>query len=292
MQWQLTVLIHSVLSGTRAVQYKRLGRYKEDISGYALVASYFCVSLLGVIVAFGSGNHIDHGAAWEARYFLLLGGVLFTVANYLVLKLFRIIPASIAIMMGLFNAISVLVIASVVAGESLSTRQWSGAAVLLSAVFIVQYYSKRRESAKAQRNISLGLLIASISALLIGVAVVNEKYLLDRIFLETYLLYGWGMQFFASLAVFGLLRKKPQVLPGVKLHVDVWIYALLLAFAGIFFVLTLNNSGSSSLTAVSASVKIVIAMVFAYLFLKERDHTSAKATGLIMSVAGLYLLFG
>ena len=291
MPWQLSILVHSVLSASRTIQNKRIGRYKKDLSAYTLVASYFAVFLLGATVALSSYDQIDTVAAWDARYYLLLGGVLFTTANYLTLRLFRLIPASVAIVMGLMNSLAVVLVATLFAGESLTARQWVGASLLLGAVYLVQHFSKKKQSKKVRNRIMLGVAISIASALLIGFAVVNEKYLLDRLDLHTYLLYGWGTQFLSSWVVFFAMGRRLKVLRDVRIHVDVWLYSALLATAGFFFVLTLKNSDSSSLTAVSASAKVLFAMVLAYILLKERDHVVSKALGLIFGCSGLYLLF-
>ena len=121
----------------------------------------------------------------------------------------------------------------------------------------------------------------------------NEKYLIDRIGLETYALYGWGMQATSAFFLAFVLRDKSKKKKPVtsQMHRDVWIYSVILAMAGLSFVTTLKNSDSSSLTSVSATAKVAFTVVVAYFVLHEKQFVKLKFLGLGLSAIGLFLLF-
>lgn len=289
MPWQLSIVLHSFLSAFRSIQNRRIGNYRRDLSLYALLVSFVCVSLTGAALAITDANPINHSEAWSARYYLLAGGMALAFVNYLTIKLFRMLPASIVVIMSLLNPLALVLAASLLLDETMSAYQWIGTIFLLSAVLLTQLFTVKKR--KKHATVSLGLVVAIVIAGLYGLGIVNEKYLLDRLELPTYLFYGWGMQFISVLVVCFLLRKKFHMANKIKEHVDVWSYGFLLATSGFLFVISQVNSDSASLTAVSSSAKVVLTVVLAYILLKERSYLLLKIASLCLSVIGLFFLF-
>ncbi len=292
MTWQLAIIVHSILGGLRIVQNRRLGQSRYDVTHYALMGSFLAVMLLGVLYNLVSPGPLYHQAAWGARYYLLGGGVLFAFNSFLTIRMFRLIPASIGALLSVLSSISVVILSLLFAGERMTTIQWIGSVLLLGAVYLVQHYSQKHESKRVQNNIIVGLIIALTAAIVFGMAIVNEKYLLDRLSLHTYLMYGWGVQFVAALSI-GLWLGKGLSRPNLsrRISFDLLIYALLFSISGIFFIFSLLSSDSSALTSVSSSIKIVVATILSYFLLHEQGHLYVKIVALLMSSVGLYCLF-
>ncbi len=241
-----------------------------------------------------TGESIQHSRAIAVWPFLIAGGVFFASINVLVIKIFRYLPASIAVFMSLLNTLSVVLFAYVFTDETLSIRQWSGALLLLTTILLVAYISKKNNKRNLpDKKILLGVGLSVLVALLFGPAILNEKYLIDTLGLETYVLYGWGCQAVSAFILAFYFRDKNRKLKDfeMKIHLNVWLYGLLLVFSGLSFVLSLKNSGSSTLTIVSSSASIVLTVILAYIVLHERKDTFLKLTGLIISFLGLMLLF-
>jgi len=293
MPWQFSVLFYVFLSSSRAIVNRRIGLLKQDVSLYALSASFICVASVGVVSSLLLPGNINHTAAREAWIFIVGGGSLFAVLNLLVLKLFRYVPASIAVFMSLLNTLSVIIFAYVLTSESLTGVQWLGAGVLLTAVILIALIAQKRKGVKKHQNMLLGTGLAVAAALLFGPAIVNENYLIGRIGIETYLLYGWGLQAIMSLLLAFTLRdksKSTRKLPA-KVHKLVWLYGGLLGAAGFFFVQSLNDSGNSSVTSISATARVAVVVVFSYVLLGEKDNLKLKLLGLVITGIGLTLLF-
>ena len=236
--------------------------------------------------------------AWDARYFLFLGGALYTTLNIVFLTLFRILPASIVAIVSLLNPLSVVIVATTFSGEALSLFQWAGSTVILSAVLLSVFVTSRHAHPQSTHKKTLNSKIKLISAFLalsvatmFGFAVVNEKYLIDRLGLTTYFLYGIGFQILLASVFILIFRKKVTLRLPLRVHSIVWIYAVLLALSGLFFILTLESSDSSSLTAVGSSAKVALSLVLAYIILKEKKDIILKICAFILSLVGLFLLF-
>ena len=290
MSWQVTIIFYVLFSSMRAIQNRRIGLFKKDVSLYAVVASFTCIMIVGVITALLNWNDIEHTRAIEAWPYLITGGILFAGLNVIIFKLYRYVPASIMTFTALLNTLSVLLFATLVGGESLSTKQIYGAITLFMSVLIVGLFTKSVH--KTKKNITLGLGIAVFAALLFGPAIMNEKYLIGRIGFNTYVLYGWGFQTLTAFLVAFVLknRKESKEKLSRKIHVNVWIGGALLGVSGFAYVSSLNKSGSASTMALSGTAVIGGTVFLAYFVLKEKEHLRPKIVGLLLSAVGLSLL--
>lgn len=291
MPWQLSILVHSLLSAGRSIQNRRIGKNSYDISLYALFVTFLMVSVLGLILGFTQEDPVVASDAWSARWYLVAAGTCFATLNFLSFKLFRLLPASVVAITSLLNPTAVVVVAAAFTAETLTTQQWIGSAVLLLAVMLVQLRHTNKKNSNGKLSIGLSASIILLVALLFGIGIVTEKYLLDRIGLSTYLVFGWGGQFVSVSVLVFLLRKNFRLPDTWKMHGIVFSSALFLSVGGFFFVKTQVSSDSASLTSVSSSVKVLLTVLLAFIFLKERDRMIQKFIALALSCAGLFLLF-
>lgn len=293
MPWQISISIYIIVSSYKSIQTRKLGLYKNDLTIYALVASFVCVSIIGLTYGLLSRDAVNHSIVLNHWKNLLAGGLLFSIINLFAIRLFRYVPASVAEFMLLLNTLSVLYIARIFLNESLTTKQIIGAGILLFVIILIGYTASKKKKKSSNRQIVLGVLLALATAILIGPAITNEKYLIDNIGMETYVIYGWGLQAFFSFILALMLKEKYSAKHklSVNEHINVWVYSLLLAFSGIMFVLSLRNSNSASLPALTSTAKVAGTVLMAYVLLKERDNLPIKIFGIILTFVGLFLLF-
>ncbi len=292
MPWQITIIAHILLSSSRSIINRKIGLYRRDLSSYALVVSFVCVFAAGALYATISNQAVQFNDVKSLWLNFAAGGALFASTNLILLKLYRYIPASIGVFIGLLSTVSIVIFASIFADETLKAQHWIGASII-SLVILMVAMNVKAKSKNSNTNIAVGATLAVIVSLMIGPAIVNEKYLIDKVGLETYLLFGWGAQailaFIIAYAHSRSVKNKSPI--TIKMHKLVWSYGGLLGLAGLAFVLSLKNSGSSSLTAISASTKAVLTVFLAYYFLKEREHLALKLFALVGSTVGLVFLF-
>jgi drug/metabolite transporter (DMT)-like permease len=294
MPWQVFIVANVIVSAFRSLQSGKIGRYREDVTLYAMSLSFllqFFIAIAFVIISSGS---LNHSGAWEARYFIFFGAFLYTTLNIVFLSLFRIAAASIVVLVSLLNPVAVIVVATTFSGETLTSRQIIGVVAILLAVLLAGLLTKHHPQVlnKSKRNSSMKLIGLSFAvAVMYGFAVINEKYLINRLELPTYFLYGVGAQvMFATMYLYTLRTRITLKLP-LNVHYNVWLYAALLAISGLFFLLSLNYSNSSSLTAMGSSAKVALTVLLAYFLLHEKEDLILKAVSLSLSILGLFLLF-
>lgn len=293
MPWQFSAFLYILFSSTRSIQNRRIGLFTRDVTAYALVASFVCVFLGGLIYSLMSWSSVNHEAARSAWPYLIIGGCMFAVINVLVIKTYRYLPASFAVFMSILNVISVIIFAYLFTNETLSLKQWMGAATLLSAIVLIAIINNRNGSKNYHKHIVIGITLTVVTGIIFGPAMLNEKYLIDRMGLETYVVYGWGLQAIPAFVLGYFLSRKIDESKKIsfKMHVNIWIYAILLALSGLTYVISLNGSGSASLTIVISVANVALTALLAYVILKERTHLFVKLLGIFLTSIGLFLLF-
>lgn len=292
MAWQLSILLSNVFAALRAIEARKIGTLRRDLTLFSFILSFICVVAVGIFyVLFFGEESIDHQAAWHSRGLISLMAICIGLENLLTLRLFRLLPASIVILLSLLNPLSVVLIASIFLGESLTLVQWFGASLVLSGVFTVVLIKKASRSNKKKLAISTGLMIALFVAVVYGVALTLEKKLLDQIGMSTYVLYGWGAQLIASVVIASFYYKQFHLPRNTNEFTHALTYGLLLGFAGILYVATQVESNSASLTVISSSSKVAIGVVLSYFLLKEKEHVRIKLMGVLLSFIGMVVLF-
>lgn len=293
MPWQISICIYIIVSSYKSIQTRKLGINNNDLTIYALVASFICVSFVGLIYGLFSWDTVNHSLVMSYWKNLFAGGVLFSLINLFSIRLFKYVPASVAEFMLLLNTLSILYFARIFLDELLTIKQLFGASILLFVIILIGYTASKKKKKSSNRQIMLGVLLAAAVAILLGPAIANEKFLIDNIGMETYVVYGWGLQAIASFILAFILRRKysPKHNLSVSDHINVWLYASLLAFSGIMFVLSLRNSNSASLPALTSTAKVTGTVIMAYILLKERDSLLIKIFGILLTSVGLILLF-
>lgn len=287
MTWQLAIVLHGLLSACNFVISRSLGTSKIDYSYFTNVLAFIAVFVLGLTYVAITNGEVNHVAALQAWPFLLLAGLLFSLKTLLVLRLFMYVPASVGSLMTSFNLLVGVLLATLLLHEGLSLFQIIGLVLMVLAIYTIRHTTKTE---KQKHMFATGILIAASSALLLGVANVTEKYLLDRIDVPTYLVYGWGFQLVGALCIAIVFKKKLHRPKTRSSIVKACVYAVLVALSGGFFIFTLVTSNNASLTIALSGLKVVFAMILSYVVLKERSNISTKIVSVLLSVGGVYLL--
>jgi drug/metabolite transporter (DMT)-like permease len=287
MTWQIAIVLHGLLSACNFIVSRSLGKSKVDFSYFTNVLAFIAVFVLGLMYVAVTNGEVNHAAALAAWPYLVGAGLLFSLKTLLVLRLFIYVPASVGSLMTSFNLVVGVLLATVLLNEGLSFFQVIGLLLMVLAIYTIRHTTKTK---KQKHMFATGILIAVSSALLLGVANVTEKYLLDRIDVPTYLIYGWGFQLLGALCIAVAFRSKFQLPTTRSSVIKSFIYAVLVAVSGGFFIYTLVASNNASLTIALSGLKVVFAMILSYVVLKERSNIGTKLISVFLSVGGVYLL--
>lgn len=291
MPWQISIILSNLFASFRAIDARRIGGSKNDLTLFTLVVSFICVTASGFAYVVISGKSINGAEAWNSRYFIALMAFGIGLGNLLSIKLFRLLPASIVAILVLLNPLSAVIFSLLFLGEELTVVQWAGAALVFAGVLSVQLISKVTKIRKKKVAIHIGLVLATALALLYGIGITTEKYLLDRMGMSTYVIYGWGSQLLMSLLIALLMWKQFSLPKTAKYYIYSFRYGLLLGASGLLYVFTQVQNNSASLTVIGSSSKVALTVFLAYLLLNEREHVLLKSLGIALSGIGMWLLF-
>ncbi|MFA5954661.1 MAG: EamA family transporter [Patescibacteria group bacterium] len=284
--WQLLVLLYFVFGTAnyllRQVLAKKLGEYNRLINS---VFFLFFLLPATVILFWFFPHNLNVGLL--NLLFLLGGSLIWPIANIVAFEGNKKVDVGIFTIINNLSPIFTLIIALPFLHESLKTLQFLGVGLLiLSGVLAAS--SQLNKKSLVSIN---GILICLLSAVIMGVAVAYERFMLSQVDFGTYLIYGWGAQItWGAILAHKELKKLPHLFSkalGARQTLVTWGATGVLK--SIAFVLALKMSTASVISAATdfLSVAVVIA---AYFYLKERQHIISKALAVAAGVAGLLLI--
>ncbi len=287
MTWQLAILTHQILETIFSLVYRK---YAKNHEGDHFVTN--ATMYLATVVPFGiiwsitqGGVSLDFSSSiW---WFFLLAGFLFALGNITAFKANTRLEASRFAIIYSFRTVVIVFASWMLLNETLKPSQMLGAAIVFSASVFVIWLSRQRNSNK---GVSVYSIIAVASAILMGLAVVNEKYILNNVTLATYVVIGWGLQafFMTLLANRQMVRVKGLIKDGsIK---TILLLGVLRTVAGFAFINALQLSNNASLIASIAAFQIILVNIGGYIFLNERKYGAYKFVAASAAFAGVILL--
>ncbi len=284
--WQLLIIFYFVFGATnyllRRVLAQKLGDYNRLIN-----AVFFIFFLLPttVILSFFFPHDLNVGIV---NLVLLFGGsLIWPLMSLTAFSANRKVDVGIFAIINNLSPIFTLAIALPFLHENLNELQFVGVGLLIvSGVLAASSQLK-----KHNRSNMNGIMLCLLSAVILGVAVAYERFMLNRIDFGSYLIYGWGSQIIWSAILAGHeLKKLPKLFTiDTKTTQTLMIWGGTNVLKSIAFILALTMSSASLISSASnfMSVAVVIA---AYFFLKERKHMIEKLFAVIIGIAGLFLI--
>jgi drug/metabolite transporter (DMT)-like permease len=287
MVWQLLLIGYLILETAAYILRKRLAVALTKHN--RLVHAFFSLCVLyptGLVLAFLSQANLNIG--WQNLLFVLAGSVMFPVFNLLAFKANKTVDAGLYTI--LFNLTPVVTIAAAtfLLNEGLDGGQLTGAAIIIGSAFLATLPKIFKRS--VTKTAGIGVALASIA--IIGMAIVFERWMLTRMDLGAYLVYGWGAQTLWTVAMAWPDRRHVRacsLFRGRPLRF-VLGYSGAITFKSVFFIAALKFSGSASLVVAFASFTSVLVVLAAYFMLKERDHLRYKVGAAAVGVTGLIIL--
>ena len=292
MSWQFVSILQSIFGALSIIAIKVLSKNGNKYVYSVVFLGFVAEFLAAISYALFSQEVIRVEWSAELVVLLILGGIGFGIANFLVFDLFRRVPATIGSIQLSLNRVAAVIFAFIFLSESLTTKQLSGAALMILAVAIASYTKKHSHSLRhsEQLHMSKAVFVLVVMSMAYALGSIAEKKLLDRMGMVSYVVVGWGFQ---TLVVGGivLLKRKKWRMPPSKIYPIFLLYVILYAVSGVLFVYALQLSDSSSKTIAASGLKVVLSVIFAYTLLKERKSIKRIIVAIIVSVIGLWLLF-
>lgn len=289
MTWQIIILAQVLVSALMTVFTRKLSLADHKLFFVIGGVSYGVVALMGIVYSFLFGVGVTKFPSSVAWPFLITEGVFIPISWLLQYKIIRHFGAGNAVLISALNYVGTASLGFIVFREYFSVSFLVGFLLILASIvvaFKIQPDTVHRQTASTRLKISLVVVMVATFAL--GMAA--EKQAINVIGVWQYAQFGWTLQFIGAaglLALFG--RSELTHVTRKKLRGGA-ILGILTSVAGVLYIYALSL-GSLSHTIVAASGKIALVMLFAALFLNERNDMKLRITSFVMSVFGLILLF-
>lgn len=284
--WQLLIIFYFIFGATnyllRRVLAQKLGEHNRLIN-----ALFFIFFLLptGLILSFFFPHDLNVGTI---NLLLLLGGsIIWPMMNIVAFSANKKVDVGIFAIINNLSPLFTLAIALPLLNENLNILQFFGVGLLILSGVLAASSQLHKHN---RSNIN-GILLCLLSALILGIAVTYERFMLSRIDFGTYLIFGWGSQILWAAILAGReLKNLPKLFTiDTKTTQMLLVWGTTNALKSVAFILALMMSSASLISGASdfMSVAVVIA---AYFFLNERQHMKEKLLAVIVGIIGLLLI--
>jgi drug/metabolite transporter (DMT)-like permease len=284
MTWQLFSLLYLILGTATYLLQRRLAQtlaqHKRLVSGFFFLVVHYPV---GLAVAAFSSPSLSIG--WQNALLLLVGSCMFPAINLIALRASKDIDAGSYSILSNLTPIITIVSAYLLLNERLTHAQLLGAAITILSAFLITLPSLRGRS----KNRNSGLVFALGGIFLLGLATVYERWMLTRVGLGAYLIFGWGAQSLWMALIAWPERKHFKVLRADKNFVTILSYSLAGSLKGVCFIAALKL-GNASLVAAFTSFIAIMVVPAAYFILRERQWLKLKISASAAGTLGLIIL--
>lgn len=269
------------------VLYKRLIlRDTEKLHTITAALLYTTFWGLSLVYAFSKGDVTTTPLHHYPTTLLLVGGsIIFAVVLSLENRLIQRIDVAQFSLIAKAGTLFVVLGGWVLLGEHLSLIQLLGAVIVFASGLLVLPRFSRKTG-----TFDVVTILCLVFVLLAALAVTNEKFMLGRMNMSTYMVFGWGIQTVA-LWVFCLFSYKKWLPKLTKRHALQSLSAGLLLFGvGIGWLNLLVQTNNLPLSSMIDSFSTVLVVVGSIFLLKERDNVPKKVVATVFGIIGLVIL--
>ena len=213
----------------------------------------------------------------------LVQAVLWGLSSYYLFRAFQYLEASKITILTTFSSVVTIISAIFFLHDVFNHIRLIGVILILFSVILVTYNPKKM-------RLNKGVFYAIASSVCMGLAIVNDVFLFKRSDLFSLLVVGW-----LTPALF-LVLIRPQAISKMKYFLK-WNNLkkmLLLTFfyvvGGTSYYFAITIGGQTSQVSPISQATIIVTIIFAAIFLKERDHLAKKIFSAILVTIGVLLL--
>lgn len=281
MNWLFFALLSAItLSIANLLQRVMMKQESSNVLAYSIVFQFLCAIIVGIF-SFFKGFVMPPVTHMPINFLLM--AIFYGLGTFLLFKALQFAEASEVTIITASRSLITIISAVIFLKESFGFANLIGTFCILGAVFLI---------AKKPKDISLrkGALYAVGMALCYGLAVTNDVYILRSAEAISYTAIGF---LFPGIFLFFL---KPTVIKQLhiflqpKIFKNMLVLCLLYSIAAVsFFTAVTSGAHASQIGPVNQS-SVIITVILAAIFLKERDHLDKKFISAILVTLGVVLL--
>ncbi len=282
MSWQLLILL-SVLTYSISVLLQRVF-VKEDKSD---PIAFFIVfsALTGVLIGAYGFLTQDMSMAGIQNVWgnIILMTFLYGFGNIFLFTALKKIEASTFTILFSSRALFTVLASSVLLSESFNATQWLGALCIFGGIVIVTGKIKRFTITRYE-------IFAVIAAIGYGFENTNDRFILKSLHVYPYVFIGFLLPILPSLVFFPKSLGHIKIFFTKKVFWKLLFLCIIYAAGSLMFFVALQKAPNSSQVATINLTSVVVIVLLAVIFLKERAYWPRKIIGAVLSFIGLLLV--
>lgn len=213
----------------------------------------------------------------------LAEAILWGLSSYCLFKAFQFLEASEVTILTTFSSVVTITSAIIFLGDVFNLPRLIGVVLILFSVIFVLIRPKKMK-------LNQGVFYAIASSICMGLAITNDVFLIRHSDVFSLLVVGW---FTPGLF---LVLIKPQALKKINYFLK-WNNLMKMLLLTVFYVtggtayyIAVTVGGQTSQVSPISQATIIVTIIFAAIFLKERDHLLKKIFSAILVTIGVLLL--
>jgi hypothetical protein len=277
----LAMALFTVFSRPLAV---KLNRAQFQVTAVIFSGLYLCALPIAFLIS-------DITLADLARWWpcVLAVSLAFGLQNVGLFWVLRYMDAALSSLLGTLGIIATVILATIILGEGLTLRQVAGALLIIGSI---SYVLAAPVNQGERRHWTIGLIISSALAVLLALGATGEKYLLGKMELGSYLVWGWGMQWLVILLIsliylpdqYKLVLKRSNAKP-------LTLATIFRTLGALGFVAGQLIIGNLSKVAVSSGLKVLFVAILGITILHERQFIRRKLIAAASAAVGVAVMF-
>lgn len=282
MTWQFLILTSVFLYSISVLLQRILLREeKSDPITY----SVFFQFLTGIIIG-GFGflfSDMSFPNLKPLLFNLALMVLLYGFGNVFIFKALKALEASRFTIIFASRALFTILASSLLLREGLLPQQLLGTFLILSGVVLVNIKSAKLAFSKKE-------LVALLAAASFGLANTNDRFLLQEFKVYPYVFLGFVLPAVLIVLLYPYTVKKVKLFLEGGVLAKMLLLCVIYAASAITFFSALQIADNSSQVVSINITSVIVTVLLAVAFLKEREYLTQKLLGALASFVGLLLV--
>lgn len=279
MHWLIFGALN-VIGMSAAAIFQRIAMKKDgsDPISSAIIFE-FLLSLVSGVVACFVGFTLPPAGIWPHLFVI---GILYGYGSIFFFKAIKTIEASEMSILSSFGTPVTVVLSFFFLNERLNGTQIIGLFLILISVVIINYSEHTFRLSKGAWNALFG-------ATCFGSAVIVDTFILKSYSAISYLPVGSFL--IGIILLVSYPRSFGKIMHDIrKIDSNLILYSVLYTFGALMFYIPLQSGTYVSQLSAIGRVSLILTVILAAVFLKERSHIGKKILGAILTTIGIFLI--
>lgn len=280
MEWFVFAMISvGTLALSNLLQRVLMKDKKSDPVTYGLTFQFICAFLIALF-ALWKGFVMPPISEFPFNFALM--AIAYGTSTILLFNALKSIEASEAVVLTSTRAFWIIIFAVLFLGEIFTAAKLLGTLLIFASIFLVSY--------KKGMKLKKGSIYALAFAFFFGIAITNDAFIIQRSDVPSYLVFGFLLPNFVILAYKPSAVKKMKIFLNRKLFTRMLLMSLFYSISAISFYLAYQSGGDISQVAPINQSVVIVTVILAAIFLKERRAIIRKLIAAFLVTVGVLLL--